>query len=188
MFSIIDYQQTPKLNPMADPSLFIKEQRGLLESFLKYSETESGGIGLAANQVSFEGERIMERFAAIRTSDGWLMAINPKVEEFIGESFETTEGCLTWPGKTIVVDRFPEVLVSYMNMDGKECTRKTEDVIESQVWQHEINHLNGVEEVFAPNDYLTVRKPRKLGRNAACICGSGRKYKKCCLGKGHSLK
>lgn len=26
----------------------------------------------------------------------------------------------------------------------------------------------------------TIRKPKKIGRNDACPCGSGKKYKKCC--------
>ena len=26
----------------------------------------------------------------------------------------------------------------------------------------------------------TIRKPKKIGRNAPCPCGSGKKYKKCC--------
>ena len=26
----------------------------------------------------------------------------------------------------------------------------------------------------------TVRKPKKIGRNDPCPCGSGKKYKKCC--------
>ena len=31
-----------------------------------------------------------------------------------------------------------------------------------------------------------VRKsgPQRFGRNSPCPCGSGKKYKKCCLGKG----
>jgi len=29
-------------------------------------------------------------------------------------------------------------------------------------------------------------KPKKIGRNDPCLCGSGKKYKKCCLGKGLS--
>ena len=29
-----------------------------------------------------------------------------------------------------------------------------------------------------------ARRSKKVGRNAPCPCGSGRKYKKCCLGKG----
>lgn len=33
---------------------------------------------------------------------------------------------------------------------------------------------------------LTVSKSLKIGRNDPCPCGSGLKYKKCCLGKGNS--
>ncbi len=29
-----------------------------------------------------------------------------------------------------------------------------------------------------------LRRPRELGRNSPCPCGSGKKYKKCCLGAG----
>ena len=29
-------------------------------------------------------------------------------------------------------------------------------------------------------DSGTVRKPKKIGRNDPCLCGSGKKYKKCC--------
>lgn len=35
-----------------------------------------------------------------------------------------------------------------------------------------------------PNDITTFRrKAKKIGRNAPCPCGSGKKYKKCCLDK-----
>ena len=29
----------------------------------------------------------------------------------------------------------------------------------------------------------SVLAPKKIGRNAKCPCGSGKKYKKCCLNK-----
>lgn len=32
--------------------------------------------------------------------------------------------------------------------------------------------------------YTGVRKKKKIGRNDPCPCGSGKKFKKCCLGKG----
>jgi uncharacterized protein YchJ len=34
------------------------------------------------------------------------------------------------------------------------------------------------------NLYTKKRKYRKIGRNDTCPCGSGRKYKKCCLDSG----
>jgi len=32
-------------------------------------------------------------------------------------------------------------------------------------------------------DFKTKEKPKKIGRNDPCPCGSGKKYKKCCMGK-----
>ncbi len=36
---------------------------------------------------------------------------------------------------------------------------------------------------YPENKYLHKEIPKKLGRNQPCGCGSGRKYKQCCLGK-----
>lgn len=32
-----------------------------------------------------------------------------------------------------------------------------------------------------PTQRQMARRPRKVGRNEPCPCGSGRKFKKCCL-------
>jgi len=29
----------------------------------------------------------------------------------------------------------------------------------------------------------TIVKDKKIGRNEPCLCGSGKKYKKCCINK-----
>jgi hypothetical protein len=57
--------------------------------------------------------------------------------------------------------------------------------------QHEIDHLNGVclpgkegavEGVYTADGVR--RGHKKVGRNDPCPCGSGKKFKKCCIGKG----
>jgi preprotein translocase subunit SecA len=54
------------------------------------------------------------------------------------------------------------------------------DSIYSIAVQHEMDHLNG--EVLP--DFGIKKEPiivnKKIGRNEPCICGSGKKYKKCC--------
>lgn len=40
-------------------------------------------------------------------------------------------------------------------------------------------------EVAAKIEGATVASRAKIGRNASCPCGSGRKFKKCCIGKAH---
>ena len=40
-----------------------------------------------------------------------------------------------------------------------------------------------IDSIVAPVLTDTQSKVHKLGRNDLCPCGSGRKYKKCCMGK-----
>ncbi len=35
-----------------------------------------------------------------------------------------------------------------------------------------------------PEVTLTAHRKKKIGRNEPCPCGSGKKFKKCCIGKG----
>lgn len=37
---------------------------------------------------------------------------------------------------------------------------------------------------IAPTEKQMARKPPKVGRNDSCPCGSGKKFKKCCLDWG----
>ena len=54
--------------------------------------------------------------------------------------------------------------------------------LEAVCVQHEIDHLNGVVCMDRKID-TTYRAEKKPGRNEPCYCGSGKKYKKCCIGK-----
>ena len=57
------------------------------------------------------------------------------------------------------------------------------DLLESVCVQHEIDHLNGMR-ILDRAQELTIRRDKpKIGRNEKCPCGSGKKYKKCCIGK-----
>ena len=42
---------------------------------------------------------------------------------------------------------------------------------------------NKAPEPFGPISTTYLRKSSKTGRNDPCLCGSGRKYKKCCINK-----
>jgi peptide deformylase len=188
MFEVILKEQTPNLPPMENPLEFLKENKEHLQAFLAFAQTKKA-VGLAANQCTqmvFAGddvrhERIMDRFMAIQTTAGWLIAINPVITETEGETFKTVEGCLTWPNMNVLVERYGKVKVQFTNMAGELHTRYADTQLEAQIWQHEINHLNGVEENIVAKDHMTIKRDgKKIGRNDPCSCGSGRKYKKCC--------
>ena len=38
-------------------------------------------------------------------------------------------------------------------------------------------------DAYVKKNFPNLQKPIKIGRNDKCFCGSGKKYKKCCINK-----
>jgi len=179
-FAIIPNEQTPKATRIYQG--FPDDLREL-EAFLEFAKTQHNAVGLAANQVSLDGERFMFRAFALRNlnTGEWSLVLDPHIEKFLGIKEEKCEGCLTWKGAMVVAERYRAVVVSYSDTYGLFTTHEIHKGFEAQIWQHEINHLNGIEERVVNPDYYTPPKPLDIGRNEKCPCGSGFKYKNCCL-------
>ena len=154
------------------------------------------GIGLAANQVGIDAQ-----VAVVNVREP-LVLINPKI---ISKEVEIPyhEGCLSYPGKRVNTKRYRDVIIStkqsesdwyfsgaQVPTDGKGSWEKEKSnnkdaelrVLESVCVQHEIDHLNGVV-CMDRKVNTTIVKDKKIGRNEPCLCGSGKKYKKCCINK-----
>lgn len=188
-FEVILNKQTPAVDPLSNVRSLIEDHREELKAFLEYAKTKTTAVGLAANQVSLDGERFMHRCFAIKNILGhgdWRLILNPIITERYGIKIQKSEGCLTWPYKKIISERNRFIKVSYtllsIDEDFDEITfveNEEHEGFEAQIWQHEINHLNGFEEKVEDGSFiLHVKEP--AGRNDACPCGSGKKYKACC--------
>lgn len=183
-FKIIENEQTPpipnKINLNIDE--FIKSHYEKLNAFLDFAKLQKNGVGLAANQCSLNGKRFELRIFALRnlSTNNWSLIINPHIDEFIGIKEDKLEGCLTWKNNNILAKRYRAVKVSYYDMNGRLHIKEMYKGFEGQIWQHEINHLNGVKEIIVDLDYPPPR-PIHVGRNELCPCKSGKKYKNCCL-------
>ena len=152
------------------------------------------GIGLAANQVGIDAQ-----VAVVNVREP-LVLINPKI---LSKEVEIPfyEGCLSYPGKGVNTKRYRDVIISteqsesdwyfsgaQVPKDGKGSWEKEQSnnedaqlrVLESVCIQHEIDHLNGVV-CMDRKVNTTIVKDKKVGRNEPCPCGSGKKYKRCCL-------
>lgn len=182
-FEVIPNEQTPcvpeiQIGDNLDRLIVLREQ---LIAFKAYAETRNDAVGLAANQVSIDGVRFMSRVFALRNLiDGtWRLIVEPQVIEYRGIKDMRCEGCLTWVGQKVLAERYREIYVKYYDEVGKKCY-ETLRGFQAQIWQHEINHLNGVEEQIVDRNYIEPR-PLEVGRNDQCPCGSGKKYKYCCL-------
>ena len=169
------------------PITFITGNKKKLEDFREFANTlKQRAVGLATNQCEVNGKRMMLRAFAKKVdvyqmSSDFMIIIDPVITSTKGMPRIVEEGCLTWDVEKykIAAERYPEITVSYYSMDGVKRS-KTVNGFEAQVWQHEIDHLNGVEEHILP---IGAPKPatKKIHRNDPCYCGSGKKFKKCCM-------
>lgn len=149
-FKIIKNEQTPRVNTgMEEPALnyFIKNNYSMFEKFISFASRQKTAVGLAANQVSLNGERIMLRFFAIKHDHRWELILNPKILKFHGIGTEQIETCLTWPGRKIKVKRWYSIDVSYYSLKG-ESIHGAITGLQAQIWQHEHAHIFGTEEKF----------------------------------------
>jgi peptide deformylase len=188
-FTVIPNQQTPLTPPIESINAFLKENRDTIEGFKEYADSRTDGIGLAANQCALNDERYNLRLVAVKDSSimGYktsIIAVDPKITKSLGRAKFQAEGCLTWKQKTILAERHPEIEVEYYDLDGQKQIISAKG-FQAQVWQHEINHINGIEEDIHEGSWANFSIPaslklENLGRNDKCSCGSGLKFKKCC--------
>lgn len=180
-FTIIANEQTPVIDEIDDIKSFLDSNHNKLIAFKYFAETLSNAAGLAANQCAVDGERLMLRAFGLRSvlTGEWSIIIDPIIVEYIGIKEIKGEGCLTWKGQIVVAERNRAVKVKYYDIDGNIHINVFSGFV-GQVWQHEINHLNGVPEQIESLNYK-LPKSIEVGRNDQCPCGSGKKYKYCCL-------
>jgi peptide deformylase len=183
-FEIILNEHTPVIEEsITNVNEFLTTNRDQLHEFLNFATQQPTAVGLAANQVSLNGTRFMHRVIAIKNlqTAQWRLIIDPEITERIGMLETKIEGCLTYPNKDIIAKRYRAVKVSYYNSMGLFVENQFYKGFEAQIWQHEINHLNGIQERVEQKDINRKLNNPTPTRNDACPCGSAKKYKNCCI-------
>lgn len=102
---------------------------------------EAKGIGLAAPQVNWPVRLLCINLSGDRR-DGLIFA-NPEIIEQTGGKFKAEEACLSVPGISGKVERYREVKLRAMNMDG-EVNEFILDGMLARCFLHEFDHLDGV--------------------------------------------
>ncbi len=173
----------------------VDEGLKIAEELFRILNKRKDGIGLAANQVGIDAS-----VAVVNVREP-IILINPKIIQQWGD-VPYYEGCLSFPKKSVQTKRFKNVIMTTEQEDGKlyfsgesnpidgkgswEKQEQNENdaeirLLESICVQHEIDHLNGIVCMDRRIDLTVIREEVKIGRNDLCHCGSGKKYKKCCM-------
>jgi peptide deformylase len=105
---------------------------------------QSEGLGLAAPQVALPIQLLVMNFEGDpNRKDREYVAINPVIVETKGGTINDREGCLSFPGLYQNVRRYKTVKVQFYNLQGVLQEMVAHD-LPARVWQHEIDHLQGI--------------------------------------------
>jgi peptide deformylase len=156
----------PVLRRKAKPiTKFDKDLQILIDDMLD-TMRDAPGVGLAAPQVN-----VLQQLAVIEYSEDeddeeedakprpkkLYVIINPEIIKASEEKVMGVEGCLSIPGLIGKVERHQAIQVKALNRHGSPVKLKVDGWL-ARIFQHEIDHLNGVlftdlaTEIWKPRD------------------------------------
>jgi peptide deformylase len=133
----------PALRHLAKPLAAIDKQIHRDAGRMLELMYENKGLGLAANQV-FLPYRIvvLNPTGDPQQRDKEEVLLNPVILERKG-TIEGEEGCLSFPGLFQKIRRAKTVRVQAYNLCGEVIDKSVSD-LEARLWQHEVDHLDGI--------------------------------------------
>ena len=99
------------------------------------------GVGLAAPQIGVSKRIMVTDTSSGEKKDHLFTIVNPQIVETIGEQYEE-EGCLSIPGFSATVIRPKKIVLSGVDLNGKEIVIEGADLL-ARAFCHEMDHLDG---------------------------------------------
>jgi peptide deformylase len=159
----------PKLRQISAPVERVDDELRKLADDMLEAMYEAPGLGLAAVQVG-----ILKRLIVLDTAkDGAppkpLVMINPEILKLGSEMREYEEGCLSIPDVRVDIERPREIVVGYIDKNGKPQELKAEGLLATAI-QHEVDHLNGkliIDFLSRLKRDMVVKRFKKQARDAS---------------------
>ena len=105
---------------------------------LKMTMKLYNGLGLSANQCG-----VFERVFIVGNEEIVIVCINPKLIKASDDLIKDNEGCLSFPGLFLKVERASSVEVEYYDLQGKKYNT-TFTGLTARCFLHELDHMNGI--------------------------------------------
>jgi peptide deformylase len=128
----------PVLKSRATPVKDFDESLEHLAEEMMRVMREAEGVGLAANQIG----RLKRIFVAAHEDEEYAI-VNPVIEERSETTEKDIEGCLSISETRVEVERPAAVTVSGQGPSGEPVRVEAEGLL-ARIFQHEIDHLDGV--------------------------------------------
>jgi peptide deformylase len=136
----IIYYPDPRLRKVAEPvKAFDADLLALTHRMFELMREEQG-VGLAAPQVGVSLRLFVMNHDGKPESD--RVICNPQLLDAEGNELGE-EGCLSLPKIRAHIDRATKLTLKAQDVTGKAFEEVGEEFI-ARVWQHEVDHLNGI--------------------------------------------
>jgi peptide deformylase len=144
---------TPPAPVLREPAhkvrAFNSDLQALIDDMVE-TMRDAPGVGLAAPQVGVSQRVIVVEYAeespepeAPPKPKKLYTLVNPEIVRHSDETIVGNEACLSIPGYFGEVERFQWVTVKGLNRRGQPTRLKVKDWL-ARIFQHEIDHINGV--------------------------------------------
>jgi len=155
-------RKSAPVDNFSDPALK-DEMRDLKEALERFRREHGFGRGIAAPQIG-----IPKRMIALNLGQGTFVIANPEIVRRSVQTFTMWDDCMSFPDLLVRVRRHVSIDLRFLDEDGaaKEWTGIGQ--AESELLQHEIDHLDGVmatDRAIEPEDILyksEYQKHKKL--------------------------
>ncbi len=144
---------TDRVLPLGDPRLrrrsdavadprapSVRAEVARLKAALEAFRRERGfGRGIAAPQIG-----VPIQLVAVNLGAGPLALLNPVLTWRSAETFTLWDDCMCFPDLLVRVRRHRSVSVAFLDEEGQPRTWERLPMAESELLQHEVDHLHGV--------------------------------------------
>jgi peptide deformylase len=120
-------------------SAFRAEVRALAKVLREFRAARGFGRAIAAPQIG-----ITKRFLVVDLGEGPCLMVNPEITWKSEELFTMWDDCMSFPSLLVRVQRHESISIRYMNDAGATVEWERLGREESELLQHEIDHLDGI--------------------------------------------
>ena len=164
---IVTYPDPVLTTPTQEVDVVDREIERLVKDMFE-TMYDAEGVGLAANQIGVPIKvMVMDTTPKEDAPDLKLVLINPVIIHSEGK-IKYKEGCLSFPGLSVEVERAKRIKVKALNEHGEPVELELEG-FPAIVFQHELDHLQGITFIDRLKGWrkrLALEKYRKLQKRS----------------------
>lgn len=161
----------PVLRLVAEPIAMVDDGVRKLASDMLETMYAAPGVGLAAPQIGVSRRLIVLDVSETDEDKQPYVMINPRIVKRSDAPNVHEEGCLSIPDVRVEIERPAEVVVAYLDRDGKPQELAASALLATCI-QHEIDHLDGrllIDYMSRLKRDMVVRRFKKLARERAAV-------------------